>query len=987
MEFKGSLILVPVNHRSSWSELEPSDQFQIMGQISTLFSAPSSLEKTITTACLDGHFHIRIGGGLAAAPLSNLTCVNQLIAGGEDPLFEHLKRYIDGARHVDLAVAFAVDSGVALLEPYLQDLLDRGGELRIVVGDYFGVTEPTALRRLMDLDGRIERFIYETRGGSFHPKAWVFRAGDGKGAAIVGSSNLTSTALKQGVEWNLISGPEPTDWQVVHDAFGSLIKSPNVRPLTQAWIDGYTSRRKGKPLPEFAIAVADESPPDAVPEPHDIQRRALEALRLTRESGHRSGLVVLATGLGKTWLAAFDSVDFDRVLFVAHREEILTQAMHTFRRIRPHARFGRYTGQAKEDGDIVFASIQTLGRRVHLERYSADAFDYIVVDEFHHAAANSYRALLAHFEPQFLLGLTATPERTDGGDLLGLCGENLVFQCDLFEGVTSGRLVPFQYFGVPDEIDYEQIPWRSSRFDEEELTKALATNKRAENALQQYRRLAQGPTIGFCCSRGHANFMAGYFAEAGLRTAAVHSGSDSAPRTTSLEKLSNGELDALFAVDMFNEGVDVPEIGTVMMLRPTESAILFLQQLGRGLRRAEGKSHLQVIDYIGNHRTFLTKARALLSAGAGDRSLSRKLDDLEKGLFELPNGCSVTYELEALEFLKAMLRDRSGQNEMEAFYLDCKIRRGQRPTAAEMVRADFDPGRSGHGSWFDFVRDMGDEIPATLMTTHGDLLKLVESAQFSNADPLLVLKAALRTLSGGAQLQRLYGAVEMLAEPSPELGEIDEQRFDAGLQFWLQTPHFSSEGERFSLSRSDRSDLLPELLSELIEWRMIEFVAQPFDVSTVSNQDPGPTAEPELWRAYMREDIPPLFGTQFNPGNWNSGIVRVDNDLVLLTTLKKGALSSGNHYEDKFLSSTRMQWQSQNQTRRDGDQGLILSGQKPNAKVHLFVRGDKLRASRAAPFIYCGQPRFLSWAGEKPITVQWELEEALPEHLHMMVGL
>lgn len=987
IEFEGSLILVPVGHRGSWSELEASDQFQIMGQISSLFASPSSHEKTITTACLDGHFHIRIGGGTVSDAVSRPTSVNQLIAGGEDPLFEHLKRHIDGAKHVDLAVAFAVDSGVAMLEPYLQDLLDRGGELRVVVGDYFGVTEPTALRRLMDLDGQIERFIYETRGGSFHPKAWVFRAGDGKGAAIVGSSNLTSTALKQGVEWNLISGPEPTDWQVVHDAFGSLIKSPNVRPLTQAWIDGYASRRKVKPLPEFAIAVADESPPDAVPEPHDIQQRALEALKLTRESGHRAGLVVLATGLGKTWLSAFDSVDFDRVLFVAHREEILTQAMHTFRRIRPQARFGRYTGQVKEDGDIVFASIQTLGRRAHLERYATDAFDYIIVDEFHHAAASSYRALLEHFEPQFLLGLTATPERTDGGDLLGLCGENLVFQCDLFEGVESGRLVPFRYFGVPDEVDYEQIPWRSSRFNEEALTEALASTKRAENALEQYRKLAQGPTIGFCCSRVHANFMADYFADAGLRTAAVHSGADSAPRTSSLERLNKGELDILFAVDMFNEGVDVPQIGTVMMLRPTESPILFLQQLGRGLRRAQGKSHLQVIDYIGNHRSFLTKARALLSAGVGDRSLSRKLDDVEKGLFELPTGCSVTYELQALDFLKAMLRDNSGQNEMEAFYLDFKIRHGQRPTAAEIARADFDPGKSGHGGWIDFVRDMGEEIPDTLMTTHGDLLKLMGNANFRNPDPLLVLKASLRSLRDGAPIQRLQGAVEMLAERSPEIGEIDEQRFEEGLQYWLKTQHFSNDAERLSLSRADRTGLLSELLSELIEWRMIEFLAAPKDVDIVREKSATSNAGPELWRTYMREDIPPLFGKQFNPGNWNSGIVRVDNDLVLLTTLNKGALSSGNHYEDKFLSPTRMQWQSQNQTRRDGDQGLILSGEKPDAKVYLFVRGDKLRGSRAAPFIYCGQPRFVSWTGEKPITVQWELEEAVPQHLRTMTGL
>ena len=986
IDFDGAEVLAPVAHKENWAELEPAEQFQLMGQISAIFGAPDKQSTALTTASRSGHFHIRIEKG----PLTNQRFsapANTLISGGTDPLFEHLKRQIDGAKHVDLAVAFAVDSGVAMLEPYLEDMLARGGHLRLVTGDYFGVTEPSALRRLMDLDGRVERFIYETRGGSFHPKAWVFHAGDGKGTAIVGSSNLTSTALKHGVEWNLQTGSEQNDWQPVHEAFEALIRSPNVSPLTQEWIDHYASRRETKPLPEFAQAVTEENPPEPVPEPHDIQRKALEALKLTRETGHRAGLVVLATGLGKTWLSAFDSADFERILFVAHREEILTQAMHTFRRIRPEAKFGRFTGQAKEDGDIIFASIQTIGRREHLDRFAPEAFDYIIIDEFHHAAAKSYRDLLDHFTPHFLLGLTATPERTDGGDLLALCSENLVFQCDLLEGVSSGRLVPFRYFGVPDEVDYEQIPWRSSRFDEEALTAALATTKRAQNALDQYRKHGAGPAIGFCCSRRHANFMADFFMKNGLRAAAVHSGEDSAPRTSSLEALGKGELDILFAVDMFNEGVDVPQIGTVLMLRPTESSIVFLQQLGRGLRRAAGKSHLQVIDYIGNHRSFLTKARALLSASDGDRSLLRKLEDLENGLFALPEGCSVTYELQALDFLKAMLSNRGGQNELEAFYRDFKLRHGQRPTASEVAHADFNPARTGHGGWFDFVRDMGDEIPNALISTHGDLLRMIGNTKYRNADPLLILKAALRNLSRGASLDRIYGAVEALSDRWPELTEIDDQRFEDGLQHWLMTPYFDSDNEKLFLARADQTASLPDLLGELVDWRLNEFLATELQPLVVREEGATWNAGPELWQSYMREDIPPLFGKEFSPGNWNSGIVRVDENLVLLTTLKKGSLSSGNHYEDKFLSPTRMQWQSQNQTRRDSSQGLILSGQQSDAKVYLFVRGEKMRDSRAAPFIYCGQPRFVSWEGEKPITIQWELSSDLPGHLHRIMGL
>ena len=269
------------------------------------------------------------------------------------------------------------------------------------------------------------------------------------------------------------------------------------------------------------------------------------------------------------------------MLFVAHRDEILTQSMQTYHRIRPKASLGRYTGTEKlPDADVLFASIQTLGRQEHLDLFSRDSFDYITVDEFHHAAANTYRRLIGHLRPKFLLGLTATPERMDGGDLLALCQENLVFRCDVMAGIRQGLLCQFQYFGVADEVNYANIPWRNSRFDDEMLTRAVATHSRARNALEQYRQRAGKRTLGFCCSQRHADFMADFFNQAGLRAAAVHAGHTSAPRTASLERLAAGDLDIIFAVDMFNEGIDIPAIDTVMMLRPTESSIIWLQQFG-----------------------------------------------------------------------------------------------------------------------------------------------------------------------------------------------------------------------------------------------------------------------------------------------------------------------------------------------------------------------------------------------------------------------
>ena len=347
------------------------------------------------------------------------------------------------------------------------------------------------------------------------------------------------------------------------------------------------------------------------------------------------------------------------------------------------------------DADLLFASVQTLGRIEHLGRFAPTAFDYIVIDEFHHAAATTYRRIIDYFQPKFLLGLTATPERMDGGDLLALCQENLVFEASVPDGISADLLCAFQYLGVPDVVDYANIPWRNARFDPTELTAAVATDARAQNALEQFRKHGAQRCIAFCCSQRHANFMAEFFNARGLRTVAVHAGNESAPRTTSLQQLASGELDVIFSVDMFNEGVDVPNIDTVLMLRPTESTVIWMQQFGRGLRRAPGKPFLKVIDYIGNHRSFLMKLRSV--AALADRNASSMgalrsvLDEVRRQELELPEGCSVTYELESIEILESLLKPARPEAALEAFYRDFFERHGVRPTAVEAFHEGFNP--------------------------------------------------------------------------------------------------------------------------------------------------------------------------------------------------------------------------------------------------------------------------------------------------------
>ena len=417
--------------------------------------------------------------------------IQHLITGGDDPFLPKLLGAINSAIEINITVAFIRESGLFLIFDALMEALERNVKIRILTGDYLNITDPKALRHLLLLQvAGAEVRIFESKGRqSFHMKAYIFTFPDNHtqscGCSYVGSSNISNSALKQGLEWNLkvMEEENPQRFEEICKKFEEIYSHTSTKRLSNEWIDVYQQKVNTQPVQLFPDAEEDEQLPP--PEPNAIQNEALNALKQTRFNGYRRGLVVMATGLGKTWLAAFDSLELKskRVLFVAHREEILDQAEYTFVRIRPDSKVGRYTGTIRElDTDMLFASIQTLGRKHHLEKFARDHFDYIIVDEFHHAAARTYQQLLAHFSPRFLLGLTATPERTDQADILALCDDNLVYRCDMFNGIRSGLLCPFYYYGIADEeVDYQEIPWRNGTFDPDQLLTQLATKARARN--------------------------------------------------------------------------------------------------------------------------------------------------------------------------------------------------------------------------------------------------------------------------------------------------------------------------------------------------------------------------------------------------------------------------------------------------------------------------------------------------------------------------
>ena len=690
-------------------------------------------------------------------PSQKNTREKHLITGGDDEFLPVLLNEINNAKRIDLAVAFIKDSGFSLIKPALEDAIRSGVAVRILTSDYLQVTDPIVLREILGLTEIISEsgqtidakaYIFQTDlVHSFHLKAYMF-VQSSDGIAYIGSSNISRTALKSGLEWNLCvrrSDNLVRFTEILHQ-FERLVAHSNVEPLTHEWIDRYQQEYKRKPINLMRQNVPDEYETPDVPDPNDVQVEALEALNKTRLEGNVRGLVVLATGMGKTWLAAFDARDIGakRILFVAHREEILQQAEQTFARILPDFKIGKYNGNSRDENvDMLFASIQTISKIAHLSKFDPQHFDYIVVDEFHHAASRTYRKLLNHFEPRFLLGLTATPNRSDQADILSLCDNNLVFSRNLYNGIEMEILCPFSYWGIADtEVDYKAIPWRNGKFDPEQLVNQLATYNRANHVFNHWKEKKQKRTLAFCASIRHSDFMANFFSGQGIRSVSVHNKSD-VRRNQALQDLEEGKIDVIFSVDLFNEGVDLPSIDTVLLLRPTESQIVFLQQLGRGLRTSDEKSQLVIIDFIGNHISFFKKAEALFNISSTGEERRKFLERAEDGRFELPEGCYVNYAPEAIDFLRRFISTTADGVEVD--YSNLFEHLGRRPTLDEfyLQGGSVTRTRNQFGQWHRLPskKDHLTTIEESTLEKHGALLLEIEKTNMVKSYKMILLEA------------------------------------------------------------------------------------------------------------------------------------------------------------------------------------------------------------------------------------------------------
>ena len=658
----------------------------------------------------------------------NLNC----ITGHNDHLYKHIQQSIHTATSMDIIVSFLMESGVKLIQKDLEEIKDKNIPIRILTGNYLNITQPSALYLLKDILGdKVDLRFYNDTKRSFHAKAYIFEK-DNEGEIFIGSSNLSRSAWTSGIEWNYRIDQKTNfeDFNYFKNMFEDLflnhsiiVNDEELERYSKTWKRPkiYSNINNKREDINYVYEENRNSNITSMFEPRGAQIEALYELKKTRLAGNDKALVVAATGIGKTYLAAFDSREFNRVLFVAHREEILKQAYESFANVRTDKwlsvmageeklvadkeeilehkvnnkttqeyehNMGFFMNSTKETKkDIIFASVQSLGKEKYLnEKYfDKDYFDYIIIDEFHHATAKNYQNIINYFEPKFMLGLTATPDRLDNKDVFSICDYNTVYEATLKTAIDKGWLVPFRYYGIYDEsVNYDKVEYKNGKYNEKELEKALSINNRAELILKHYKKYKSTRALGFCTSKSHTEFMAKYFNENGVPSCAVYSSNEgeyNEERSIALKKLRDEDINVIFSVDMFNEGLDIKSIDMVMFLRPTESPTVFLQQLGRGLRKDKNKKYLNVLDFIGNFK----KANLVPYLLKGESKIRESNITTIPSEEDYPEDCFIDFDFRLIDIFEKIKKanQKIGDKIIEEYYR-IKEYLGHTPLRTEM---------------------------------------------------------------------------------------------------------------------------------------------------------------------------------------------------------------------------------------------------------------------------------------------------------------
>ncbi len=918
-------------------------------------------------------------------PALSLRRTGLLVNGRRDAqIASEIAREIPSADRIDLLCAFVRHSGLRLFRSELEERVRKGAELRVIASVYTGSTERRALDTLVDLGARV-KVSYEVAQTRLHAKAWLFRRDSGLNTAYIGSSNLTHTAQVDGLEWNVrlssVENPGVVDrfsatfeqyWQ--EPEFEDYEPARDAKRLDQA-LSGQRSKDKPDDFNVLPFLV------DVKPKPH--QTIALEALEAEREHGYYRNLVVAATGTGKTWIAAFDYKRLrengtgNSLLFVAHRDEILLQSQRVFQLVLREQDFGERLigGERPNAGRYVFASIQSLANRVH--DIHPGEFDVVIVDEFHHAAAASYERLLAHLKPHVLLGLTATPERADGQSVLKWFDGRIASESRLWDALDQGLLCPFHYFGVNDATDLSGVRFERGRYVAGELSNVLTgDHARALRIYQAVENFVTDPkqmrALGFCAGVGHAHFMAKQFEDFGYPAAALDANTPRNERRAALTELRNGKLRAIFTVDLFNEGVDLPEVDTVLMLRPTESATVFLQQLGRGLRWAEGKQVLTVLDFVGQaHRKYRYDVRYRALLGCTHHQVYHSI---EEGFPLLPPGCALKLDRIAKETIlhnvKNALRNARTRliDDLRTLGPETRLQDFLQQTGAELEDIYSNPT---YGHCFSELRrragfqqsdsPIGEDN--SILKAIGRLIHVDDQERISMwQDIIQGDKVEWRKQSQGRRSRLCLMLFSLLGGRKQPVSEINQT---------LAAVRRSAE------LRSEICDLLDILADR------IRTVPQPLapkgEVPLASHAS---YTLREIMAAYNLTD---KHGALLSPQTGVRWDEKTQTNLLFVTLEKsEKEYSPTTRYNDYPISQTLFHSESQNSATPDTPMGRrIIEQHARGTKVILFVRERKRDGNnRVLPYHCLGYAQYQSHSSMRPMKVVWKLERPMPGWLY-----
>lgn len=929
-------------------------------------------------------------------PLVPLSSLDLLVnARGEPSVGVAIENEIYSADRIDLLCAFVRWNGIRLVQRALEAHRAAGRPLRVITTVYTGSTERRALDWLVSIGAEV-KVSYDTKTTRLHAKAWFFERLSGFSTAYIGSSNLTHSAMLDGLEWNVrfaqAATPELID--KFKGTFESYWASPDFEP--------YDPARDAERFDDAVRRTPIDEPPSTFSfdlQPWPFQLEMLQRLQAERtRHGRYRNLVVAATGTGKTLVAAFDYRELRKqlqdptLLFVAHRREILKQSLDAYRHVLRDGSFGEMfvDGHRPDRARHVFASVQSLAQ-VPLDEINPTAFDVVVVDEFHHAAAPTYERLLEHLQPKILLGLTATPERTDGESVLHWFDDRIAVELRLWDALERGLLCPFQYFGVHDGTDLSQVQWSRRGYDVAALENVYTADHHRVSLIfkvisEKIAEPMRMSALGFCVSVAHARFMAAEFQRRGIPSVAVSADTSSDDREAALRDLKNGKICVIFCVDLFNEGVDVPEVDTVLFLRPTESSLIFLQQLGRGLRRNEAKSCLTVLDFIGGaNRRFRFDLRFRALVGGHRSDLIREINE---GFPRLPSGCAIQLDRVAqkivLDNIKASLGStfRTLVAELRTM-ADAFRNDGRDPmeiTLGYFVRSAAieldDLYRSNGWSWSRLRREAG------ILTTRPD----PDEVKLSRAIPRLLhsddpnrLLLYKRAISGQLKPEDL--------DPDSDAGrallglhfslwgtEVSISSIDESLARLRQNRAISAELIELLDLLEDDANHLPEPLDNHMQWQH----GIPLAVHARASLD-------EILTAFGRMTFDSRYRTR-------EGVVfdKATNADLLFITLEKAEshYSPTTMYRDYSVSDELFHWESQSITSVQSPTGQrYINHKSRGSHVILFVRHRKTEAGRTSAYTCLGAADYVSHQGSNPIAITWRLRKPMPEDFYLEAKL